>query len=391
MKKVCIITNVPSPYRVDFFHYLQTQVTDYHWTILYTAKRLSSREWSIDEEKLGDSIFLQSKVLTKKTYADTFHKVIPSGLTKALQELNPDVVIACEYNPAAILAARWCHSQGCRFVSLTDGTRISERNLSFLQKWSRKYIVKRADWFIASSQKSKENQIYLGAEPGKISVSLLTEDIGPYCDVLNGRAERLGATGSSGEHEAQEDDMNYQRIGLYVGSLIGRKGIDLLFDAIEKSTSDYKIWLVGSGSNEAEYRQRVSNSERLAKTIVFKGYKEGEALMECYRQADFFVFPTREDCFALVLLEAAAAGLPILSSIYADGAYEIIEEGVNGYMADPFDAEAFGKKIDEIVGNDDLAKTTISFNRDMLKKFTFEETAKGYVEAVESALRYMLH
>jgi glycosyltransferase involved in cell wall biosynthesis len=185
--------------------------------------------------------------------------------------------------------------------------------------------------------------------------------------------------------------LNRQKIGLYVGSLIGRKGIDLLFDAIEKSTSDFKIWLVGSGSNEAEYRQRVAGSERLAKTIVFKGYKEGEALMECYRQADFFVFPTREDCFALVLLEAAAAGLPILSSTYADGAYEILEEGVNGYMADPFDAEAFGKKIDEIVGNGDLAKTTISFNRDMLKKFTFEEVAKGYVEAVESALRYMLH
>ncbi len=373
MKKVCIITNVPSPYRVDFFHYLQTQVTDYHWTILYTTKRLSSREWSIDEEKLGDSIFLQSKVLTKKTYADTFHKVIPTGLTKTLQELNPDVVIACEYNPAAIMAARWCHRQGCRFVSLTDGTRISERNLSFLQKWSRKYIVKRADWFIASSQKSKENQIYLGADPEKISISLLTEDIGPYLKVLEERGSNHGMT------------------GLYVGSLIGRKGIDLLFDAIEKSTSDFKIWLVGSGSNEAEYRQRVANSERLAKTIVFKGYKEGEALMECYRQADFFVFPTREDCFALVLLEAAAAGLPILSSTYADGAYEIVEEGVNGYMTNPFDAEAFGKKIDEIAGNGDLAKTTISFNRDMLKKFTFEETAKGYVEAVESALRYMLH
>lgn len=387
MKKICIITNAPAPYRVDFFHYLQTQVTDYHWTILYTTKRLSSREWFIDVEKLGNSIFLQSKVLTRKTYSDTFHKVIPIGLTKTLRELNQDVVIASEYNPAAILAARWCHSQGRKFVSLTDGTRISERNLSLLQKWSRKYIVKRADWFIASSQKSKENQIYLGANPEKISVSLLTENIDPYLKVLEERSKQIADSVGAGESGNRKN----VPVFLYVGSLIGRKGIDLLFDAIEKSTSDFKVWLVGSGSNEAEYRQMVASSERLTKTIEFKGYKEGEALMDCYRNADFFVFPTREDCFALVLLEAAAAGLPILSSIYADGAYEIIEDGVNGYMLDPFDAEAFGKKIDEIAGNGEMSQSTVSFNRDMLKKFTFEETAKGYVEAVESALRYMLH
>lgn len=378
MKKVCIITNAPAPYRVDFFHYLQTKVTDYHWTILYTTKRLSSREWFIDEEKLGNSIFLQSKVLTRKTYSDTFHKVIPIGLTRTLRELNQDVVIASEYNPAAIMAARWCRSQGRRFVSLTDGTRISERNLSLLQKWSRKYIVKRADWFIASSQKSKENQIYLGANPEKISVSLLTEDIAPYLKVVEERSKQIADSVGAGE----SGDRKKAPVFLYVGSLIGRKGIDLLFDAVEKSTSDFKIWLVGSGSNEEEYRQMVASSERLTKTIEFKGYKEGEALMECYRQADFFVFPTREDCFALVLLEAAAAGLPILSSIYADGAYEIIEDGVNGYMLDPFDAEAFGKKIDEIAGNGEMSQSTVSFNRDMLKKFTFEETAKGYVEAV---------
>jgi len=371
MKKVCIISNVPAPYRVDFYHYLQIQVTEYEWTIVYTSKGLSSREWSVAEDKLGNSVFLDSKVLTKKTHADTFHKVIPTGVSKALDEINPDVVIGSEYNPAAIMAARWCRRRGRKYVSLTDGTRISERNLGLVQKLARKYIIRRADWFIASSQKTKENQIYLGADPEKISISLLTEDIKPYLKILEERATKVP---------------NDKPIGLYVGSLIGRKGIDLLFNACEKNTSDFKIWLVGSGSNEDEYRKMVANSPKLSQMIKFKGYKEGQELLDLYRDSDFFVFPTREDCFALVLLEAAAAGLPILSSIYADGAYEIIADGVNGYMVDPFGADDFAKKLNEIVDNQEMLRITISHNRDMLKKFTFEETAKGYVDAVKSTL-----
>lgn len=54
-----------------------------------------------------------------------------------------------------------------------------------------------------------------------------------------------------------------------------------------------------------------------------------QELLEEYQKAQIFVLPTREDCFGLVLLEALCAEVPIISSKYADGAYDVIDEGKN--------------------------------------------------------------
>lgn len=76
---------------------------------------------------------------------------------------------------------------------------------------------------------------------------------------------------------------------------------------------------------------------------------EGEPLRELYHNADVFILPTREDCFGLVILEAMCASLPVISSKYADGAFDLVAEGENGYIVDPEDTHAFAEKIDQIL------------------------------------------
>ena len=131
-----------------------------------------------------------------------------------------------------------------------------------------------------------------------------------------------------------------------------------------------------------ELKTRIKNANLLGK-VEFCGFKQGKDLLEEYQYASVFVLPTREDCFGLVLLEAACTGTPIVTSKYADGAYDIITENVNGSIIDPYNAEEFGKTIESILRNPEKYRA----DKKIFDKFSFESVSKGYVDAIEYTLK----
>lgn len=364
MKTLLIITNIPSPYRVDFFHYLQQHETDWEIHILFQAGNDSSfRQWNGGEEKLTNVHFLKSKVM-RSTGFDITEKFISTGTAGMIGSIAPDVVVASEYNAAAISAKHWCSRHKIPYISWTDGTRYSERNIHLYQKLCRKYIIRNSSAYIASSTKSKENQIYLGAPAEKIYISSLTVDIDQYA--------------GCGQHYDPDGPM------LYVGSLVKRKGIDLMLAALEMlKDKKLKINIVGEGP-EKENLQAQAAASGIADRVYFSGFRSGKELTEIYESSSLFILPTREDCFGLVTLEAMCCGLPVISSKYADGAYDLIETGKNGAIADPYNTEQFAAAIKKIMSDRALKCSMSEASREMSGKFRFEETEKGFMEAVSS-------
>lgn len=356
--KTLLITNIASPYRVDFFSYLQEHYPEYGFCVLYTSDRQEGREWDTEQDKIRDSVFLHSRSLTvgKKGWERTIY--FPTNPKKTLDEINPDVVVASEYNPAALSALSWCKKHGVPFVHWTDGTLVNERNLNKVQVWSRKKIVSSADSFIASSTKAKEKLEVYGAKL-KIFVSSLTVDLKKYL---------------------VKKESSDTRTLLTVGGLIERKGIDLLLDALSVKPNKYRLWVVGNGPEKEALEQKA---KELQIDTTFFGFLQGEELRDVYAKADAFVFPSREDCFGLTPLEAMCASLPIVCSTYADGGYDLVDG--NGLLADPFDKEAFFKAIERVVtanGRDNyLGKK--SYER--AQEFAFEKVAPPFVEAVDEA------
>lgn len=361
-KKVAIVSNIPSPYRVDLFYYIQTQMTEYEWTIIYTNESESNRRWSVDKEKLGNTIILDSKVLEIKGKLDSRFVHIPPNIGSVLNSIKADAVIAFEYNPAALQCFFWCKTRKVPFVHLTDGTLNSEKSIGVTQKLSRKLIIPRADACIASSTKAKEKLLHYGADSSKCFISLLTVDSG-----LFDRRMRKPVPG---------------RI-LYVGSTIKRKGLDLLIDSLRYMKSDYRLHVVGNGdNNQIEELKKLAVQNGVTDKIEWRGYKEGVALCEEYMQASLFVLPTREDCFGLVLLEALYAGVPIVSSKFADGAYDIVMQGVNGVLADPYDTQGFAEAMDTVLNREEFANNALTIDS---SKFNFENVVFGIQEAIRCA------
>ena len=81
------------------------------------------------------------------------------------------------------------------------------------------------------------------------------------------------------------------------------------------------------------------------------------------------------------------AGLPIVCSKYADGAYDLIEENVNGLIVDPYDAEKFASSIDAVLSDKELQNKMQTESGKVLDKFRFENIAKGYMAAIEECVK----
>ncbi|PSB21530.1 glycosyltransferase family 1 protein [Phormidesmis priestleyi ULC007] len=117
---------------------------------------------------------------------------------------------------------------------------------------------------------------------------------------------------------------------LYVGRLGAEKEIDRIKPILE-AIPNARLALVGDGPN------RQTLEKYFAETRThFVGYLGGQELASAFASADAFVFPSRTETLGLVLLEAMAAGCPVVAA-RSGGIPDIVEDGVNGYLFDPTD------------------------------------------------------
>ncbi len=368
-KKILISTILPSPYRVDFFRYLQDNYNkEYEIHILFlTSNENSNRQWSADENRLHNIHFLKSKVIKLNTKFDEIQKIFNYGVTSFLNELKPDAVVGVEYNPTTIMIKHWCNKHKTPYISWSDGTAYSERNIGLLQKLSRRYIIRNSAAFIASSTKTRENQILLGADDRKIYISELSIDLNNYADPTPDKIPNNNL--------------------IFVGTLIERKGLDLLLDALKLITdTDWTLIVAGDGHDKdklVSYVKELSLEDR----VLFKGFVAGKDLTALYESSSIFILPTREDCFGLVILEAMCCSLPVISSKYADGAHDLIEEGVNGYIIDPYDPLSFSEKIKKLLTDKELCHKMGKRSKEKTKEFDFSITGKAYMDAINSVLQ----
>jgi glycosyltransferase involved in cell wall biosynthesis len=127
---------------------------------------------------------------------------------------------------------------------------------------------------------------------------------------------------------------------LYVGAVSCRKGAHDLSAMVAALPGDqFRFRIVGPVAPDA-----CSVSHRIRRSCEIVGKVRRERLREHYDWADVFVFPTIEDGYAVVLAQAAAAGLPIITTPNCSGP-DFIEEGRNGWIVPIRNPEAFIRRL----------------------------------------------
>lgn len=137
---------------------------------------------------------------------------------------------------------------------------------------------------------------------------------------------------------------------LYVGRLSAEKEIDRIKPVLQ-AIPGARLALVGDGPHRQALEKHFVDTP-----THFVGYLQGRELASAFASADAFVFPSRTETLGLVLLEAMAAGCPVVAA-RSGGIPDIVDEGVNGYLFDPTDENGAIVATQRLLANPDERET----------------------------------
>lgn len=137
---------------------------------------------------------------------------------------------------------------------------------------------------------------------------------------------------------------------LYVGRLAAAKGLPILLQSIATlkiNHPDLSLIVVGDGGERAELEATVERLE-IAQHVEFVGYKSRAEVRDYLLQSDMLVLPSFAEGVPVVLMEAMAAGVPVVSTRIA-GIAELVEEGVSGFLVPPGDVACLNECISTLL------------------------------------------
>ncbi|MBI2910192.1 MAG: glycosyltransferase family 4 protein [Chloroflexi bacterium] len=138
---------------------------------------------------------------------------------------------------------------------------------------------------------------------------------------------------------------------LFVGHYRPRKGVDHLVDAFCRLNAENAVLHLVGKKEDPQYFERIVAMARengLEDRIIFHGQVDRDQLSHLYSQADIFVFPSLQEGFGIVLLEAMSYGLPIVAS-NVSAIPELVIDGENGFLVPPADPDALAAAITKLI------------------------------------------
>jgi glycosyltransferase involved in cell wall biosynthesis len=236
----------------------------------------------------------------------------------------------------------------------------------------KRFLFQRVDAIETPGQEGKAFAMRYGAPAERIFFATHTVDIPHFhAAVAATRPERdtlrheLGLVGTT---------------FIYVGRLWWGKGVNHLLDAFERvqrqSSAPVSLLLVGDGPEEAKLKQTCA--ERGIRNVVFTGFRQKAELPRYYALADVFVFPTLGDPYGLVVDEAMACGLPVVSTAAAGEIRDRIEEGVNGYIVPPEDSVALAGAMQKLAEDAALRERMGAVSAQKIQGHTPERWAEDF-------------
>ncbi len=245
------------------------------------------------------------------------------AVAEALEAFQPDLVHVV--NPAVLgLGGIW--------LAKTSGIPLVASYHTHLPKYLEHYGMGMLEPLLWELLKAAHNQAVLNLCTSTAMVAELSEK-----GIQNTALWQRGVDTELFRPELRSDSMRSKLLGehddqgallLYVGRLSAEKQIERIKPVLD-ALPQARLALVGDGP----YRQQLEKAfENTATNFV--GYLEGEELASAYASGDAFLFPSSTETLGLVLLEAMAAGCPVVGA-NRGGIPDIITDGVNGCLYEP--------------------------------------------------------
>ncbi len=170
---------------------------------------------------------------------------------------------------------------------------------------------------------------------------------------------------------------------LSVGRQVKRKGHQWFLKSVLPLLSGLnRVVFVGDGP-EHDILQRTVNDHDGSQSVHLLGRIDDHNLSKAYDAADVFVMPNIPvpgdmEGFGIVMIEANVRGVPVVAS-NLEGITDVVTNGVNGYLVEPLNSEAFATRLNEIGTINDVFKHEIVSNH-AIQTFGWESVVEGYIQ-----------
>lgn len=162
---------------------------------------------------------------------------------------------------------------------------------------------------------------------------------------------------------------------LFVGQIGQRKGLSYLFQGYEKfKRPDSELHVVGGYSPGHEVYARFQGLYRHTPHIPHKD------LPSLFREADVFVFPSLVEGLGLVVLEAMACGVPVITTTHGPG--DVVRDGLDGFFVPIRDPEAIANRLDQLYRDPSLREQMGRNAREQALRHTWQAYAQRAADAV---------
>lgn len=219
----------------------------------------------------------------------------------------------------------------------------------------------------------------------------------PVIDAITGNQRRVIANGIDCNRLNKQPTIDLRKqLGIdsndfliaTTGSLIKRKGIDLIIDAVQQLKQQavpIRLVVIGEGEQRNKIEQQVKRLD-LGKAVFLLG-EQRNVIGLLRNNVDVFVSAAREEVFGLVLAEAGLAGLPVIAPNIG-GIPTVVENEVTGLLVAPESSHAISKAISTLYKNPPLRMQLGNAGRKhVLENFTIERNVNEF----ERLYRFLLH
>lgn len=366
--KILIIWRGPSPYRVDFFNELG-ELCDL--TVLFERNpnqiKDKDKSWFHEDFTHFKGVYLKSTIFRNTAFSLEHFKYLRKSA-------EYDYIIIGMYSTLIqMLSLLYLKLFNIPYLLNSDGGFIKKEN-KFIY-YIKRFFISGAKAYFSSSKSTTKYLQYYGAGDNVIVYPFTTYFQKDVCKNLTNE-NKLKCRKTLGIKE--------NVIMLFSGQFIYRKGIDVLLKAAKYISKQCGIYIVGGEPTE-EYL-KLCRKENL-NNVHFVGFTPPHELTKFYMASDIYVLPTREDIWGLVINEAMAYGLPVITTDNCLAGLELIKNAENGYIIPVDNTELLIKYANLLIENKPLRDKIATNNRKKIQLYTLENMAKTHFNFLYS-LKY---
>jgi glycosyltransferase involved in cell wall biosynthesis len=276
---------------------------------------------------------------------------------------------------------------------MNESHALTERSRG-VAKWSKRQILKFFHSALVGGTAQAEHFKNLGIPCNRIFDGY---------DAVDNEYFRKGAIVARVNQEATRKRLGLPRkYILNLGRMVPKKNLKCLIEAysiVSRDTSFmHSLVLVGGGELESSLRDQALHSNLLVRdtssevlpgvsprTVFFAGYGMPEDNPAYYALADLFVLPSIVEEWGLVVNEAMACELPVVVSKNAGASFDLVKDGMNGYVYDPMSASQLAAKVVSVLSCDARRCKMASESSRIISHWGCERFADHAMQAIDAA------